>query len=246
MRRLAVAVAMLALVIPSAASAGPPPPPKVVLTADFRSQDFATYYSIAVTPANKAHVTFWTLTPPAVDPGCKLFAKSASTQDSAVWKHGDEDGCDHTKMGPEGHQGVVTATVSDGTYACTASYPGTVSGPAPPATCTSLDIHRVIGRVLSEIADEVHAVDMIQHPDKKAVNPWQDWLHAGTPAGHDFSDLEHSVLPVPAGAAAHLHRAATLDKLALEIPAKAVSQIHKATAEKRAAVAMLEAITVTP
>jgi hypothetical protein len=64
--------------------------------------------------------------------------------DTFVWHHGDIGlnpgiptyGCDHLLMGPSGHQGVVTVTVSRGTEECTATYDGTNSGVGPPARCT--------------------------------------------------------------------------------------------------------------
>jgi hypothetical protein len=63
-----------------------------------------------------------------------------------VWYHGDvgvyQDrppyGCDHTKMGPDGHQGVVTLIVDDANpgatytpWVCQANYYGTDTGLAP-------------------------------------------------------------------------------------------------------------------
>ena len=48
-----------------------------------------------------------------------------------TWYHGDKGsypassyGCDHHKMGPSGHQGIVSATVSNGTWSCTATTDG--------------------------------------------------------------------------------------------------------------------------
>jgi hypothetical protein len=63
--------------------------------------------------------------------------------DEFVWAHGDNDGCDHRKMGTKGHQGVISVVVSDGHWACTAKYEGTnsssASNPAPqPEPCKKL------------------------------------------------------------------------------------------------------------
>ena len=52
--------------------------------------------------------------------------------DAFTWYHGDVGsypgssyGCDHTKMGARGHQGIVTVEVTDGRWVCTASIDGT-------------------------------------------------------------------------------------------------------------------------
>ena len=37
----------------------------------------------------------------------------------------DKYHCDHTKMGPHGHQGLITVLVSDGVWECRATYKGT-------------------------------------------------------------------------------------------------------------------------
>jgi hypothetical protein len=49
-----------------------------------------------------------------------------------TWFHGDKGaypgttyGCDHTKMGERGHQGIVTVEVIEGSWVCTASIDGT-------------------------------------------------------------------------------------------------------------------------
>src|SRR5207249_4328349 len=64
-----------------------------------------------------------------------------------LWYHGDKGsyadepdyGCDHTKMGPMGHQGTVSVTVSDGSWQCTATYGGTNDGTGPAAKpCTQV------------------------------------------------------------------------------------------------------------
>ena len=55
-----------------------------------------------------------------------------------TWFHGDKGaypgssyGCDHHKMGPSGHQGIVSVTVSDGTWSCTATTDGSNLGLLP-------------------------------------------------------------------------------------------------------------------
>jgi hypothetical protein len=52
--------------------------------------------------------------------------------DAFTWYHGDVGsypgssyGCDHTKMGARGHQGIVAVVITDGRWVCTASIDGT-------------------------------------------------------------------------------------------------------------------------
>lgn len=97
----------------------------------------------------------------AVDVGCNnkgvgvanpyVDARAPRTQVSTfIWTHPDRqlpDGslsgynCDHTLMGPRGHQGLITVTVTDARWTCTASYRGTRTGfgknagQPGPATC---------------------------------------------------------------------------------------------------------------
>ena len=63
-----------------------------------------------------------------------------------TWYHGDKGsypqssyGCDHTKMGARGHQGIVSVKVTEGNWVCTASIDGTNLGLEPihgdPAVC---------------------------------------------------------------------------------------------------------------
>jgi hypothetical protein len=92
----------------------------------------------------------------AVDPTCDNSYLPGSTNPkpdvyvwaglgaSFVWYHGDAGtymtmepfgssmyGCDHSKMGPSGHQGVVTVAVGDGSWICTESIAGTNLGLTP-------------------------------------------------------------------------------------------------------------------
>ena len=58
---------------------------------------------------------------------------AGATTDDFVWHHPDPAdstppgmySCDHADQGPSGHQGLITAVVSDGTWQCTATYKGT-------------------------------------------------------------------------------------------------------------------------
>jgi hypothetical protein len=83
-----------------------------------------------------------------LDPGCNnsLLPNGQTTTNSDgnaayvwsalsnefTWFHGDKGaypgstyGCDHTKMGERGHQGIVTVKVTEGNWVCTASIDGT-------------------------------------------------------------------------------------------------------------------------
>jgi hypothetical protein len=56
----------------------------------------------------------------------------SSLSNEFTWYHGDVGsypgssyGCDHTKMGARGHQGIVTVVITDGRWTCTATIDGT-------------------------------------------------------------------------------------------------------------------------
>jgi hypothetical protein len=80
--------------------------------------------------------------------------------DDFIWYHGDKGaypnapayGCDHTKMGPSGHEGHVRVVVSDGYWECLAIIDGTNLTPQPvnsgPARCDETDL----GHALRELA----------------------------------------------------------------------------------------------
>jgi hypothetical protein len=78
-----------------------------------------------------------------VDPGCNNNNVLAGTAAQFIWYHPDAVNstppgayhCNHFLMGPKGHQGRITVTVSDGLWACTAHYDGTLTGAGPPAIC---------------------------------------------------------------------------------------------------------------
>jgi hypothetical protein len=64
--------------------------------------------------------------------GSKAVYTWSDLAEEFIWYHGDVDsypgstyGCDHKKMGARGHQGIVTVTVTDGQWVCTASIEGT-------------------------------------------------------------------------------------------------------------------------
>ena len=52
-----------------------------------------------------------------------------------MWKHGDQDGCNHQIYYNRGHPGIVTLKVTDGTFTCTETYFGTLTGKGLFADC---------------------------------------------------------------------------------------------------------------
>lgn len=153
--RGAVAGLLLAAVLTvawSSAAAKGSPLTLSPVTATFSGAAFATTYTvIAKEPGAKLSYA-WTLrlqlvdaagaTDPAtpgahaaVDKGCNNRGVLASSATTFVWHHGDQDTCDHSKMGPSGHQGLITVSVSDGTWTCTATYRGTNTGVGKAAAC---------------------------------------------------------------------------------------------------------------
>ncbi|MGH2934872.1 MAG: hypothetical protein ACRDL2_10235, partial [Gaiellaceae bacterium] len=135
------ALVLVLLLVGAGAAAGkqkpkPNRPPKVApIAANFVQQDFATYYTAKATDPDGDSLTYtWSLKPPKADPGCSMFASPSSTQ--AVWHHGDQHGCNHQIYGPRGHPGIVTLKVTDGTFACTETYFGTLTGKGLFGACT--------------------------------------------------------------------------------------------------------------
>jgi PKD repeat protein len=135
----ALIVLVLAVGVAGAAAAPPkkPPnrPPKVTpIAATFVQQDFATYYKATATDPDGDNLTYtWSLKPPKADPTCNAF--SSPDSNDAVWKHGDQDGCNHQIYYSRGHPGIVTLKVTDGTFTCTETYFGTLTGKGLFADC---------------------------------------------------------------------------------------------------------------
>ena len=128
------AAALLLLLGPTATHADTTPPVVTPITARFIQSNFATNYVASARDADGDKLTTsWSLATPAKDPKCKSFRVASPT--TAVWQHGDKDGCNHAITGPIGHPGTVTYKAADRTWTCTATYVGTVSGVGKPATC---------------------------------------------------------------------------------------------------------------
>ena len=77
-----------------------------------------------------------------VDGKCTNRGVATSSTASFVWHHGEPppDNCDHRKMGPSGHQGLITLTLTDGTTTCLATYRGTNTGVGSAAVCYSVPV----------------------------------------------------------------------------------------------------------
>lgn len=135
------------------------------VTAEFVQAEFATHYTVEAVDLSGTPKYSWSLklelvdrpgapdpTNPGsaatVDPGCTNNLYGLSPSDTShstefVWHHPDPQDsvplgryhCNHQLEGPSGHQGVVTVTVTQGTWVCTASYDGTNSGKGKAASC---------------------------------------------------------------------------------------------------------------
>ena len=107
-------------------------------TLDIRyvPSEFATHYAVnAIDTAGLPLRYQWVFQPPANDPNCNNHGNVHPTTAEFVWVHGDQDGCDHTKQGPLGHDGTVDVIVTDGKFTCGAEYKGTQgANDAPDAT----------------------------------------------------------------------------------------------------------------
>jgi hypothetical protein len=114
------------------------------LQVTFVPSEFATHYEVGATDSAGLAITYaWTLTPPTADPACNNHGNLTSSSNEFIWRHGDQDHCDHTKQGALGHLGIVSVVVSDTSSSCSASYGGTEGANGSPTasvplTCTAL------------------------------------------------------------------------------------------------------------
>jgi PKD repeat protein len=128
------------------------------ITANFVQAQFTTHYTVFASDTAGHQLTYaWTLklqlidksgaanpgepgSHAAVDPGCNNHGKLTATTSAFAWQHGDASlgNCDHSKMGPSGHQGIITLVVSDGVWSCTTSYNGTNTGVGQGVTCAQI------------------------------------------------------------------------------------------------------------
>jgi PKD repeat protein len=104
------------------------------IKATFSAQAFATTYIASATDSDGDKLKLsWQLAAPTQDPGCNKFSTLSPT--SAIWHHGDQDGCNHAVQGPRGHKGTVRFFVYDGYWTCTETYDGTITGTGGGAAC---------------------------------------------------------------------------------------------------------------
>ena len=114
------------------------PPAVSPIHALFIESASATHYTVtAQEPNGGGQLTYqWRLIPPTADPGCNHFSATGNT---AVWQHGDQDGCNHQVQVSQGHPGTVIVTISDGAFICSATYFGTNSGIGPAPACSPVN-----------------------------------------------------------------------------------------------------------
>lgn len=137
------------------------------ITALFVQAEYATHFNVHATDTKGRALKYnWSLKLQLVDPAkatnpgtpgsgaavdlnCNNQGKLSASTLEFIWKHGDGSlgNCDHSKMGPSGHQGRITVVVSDGVWACTAIYNGTNSGIGKGGTCAQLVIAPVASSV---------------------------------------------------------------------------------------------------
>jgi hypothetical protein len=220
--RLALAICCVAAVSVGAtglASAADSPLTMSPITATFVSTEFATHYTVDAFDLDSKKLTYrWSLelelvdkagapspdlpgSGAAVDLGCDNHGKLTSTADEFVWHHADppKDNCDHSKMGPSGHQGSIVLVVSDGTWACTAEYGGTNSGKGKDAVCKKEDV-TVPGTLRKAIAtvDEAVTFEKQALDDLKATPPRLTDAYENTDKGR-LKDYAAEDLEISAG-----------------------------------------------
>ncbi|HEX7626668.1 MAG TPA: PKD domain-containing protein [Gaiellaceae bacterium] len=114
------------------------------IKAVFVAKEFATHYSVVASEPGAKLTYAWSLKLQrvdvkggAVDAGCTNRGVLTGTTATFVWHHGGTpaDHCDHAKMGPSGHEGLLTVVVSDKTWSCTATFKGTNDGTGTAAVC---------------------------------------------------------------------------------------------------------------
>ena len=130
-----VALGMLVLA-PAVAAAGDLQ--STAVQARFVQAEFATYYHVAASGGSGKYRYQWALAPPSGDPGCNHFGPLPNDPTTAIWHHGDQDGCDHNvQVSGKGHPGTVAVVVGDGSHSCSASYFGTETGTGSAADCSA-------------------------------------------------------------------------------------------------------------
>jgi hypothetical protein len=164
--RGAALAALCVIALAASASAAPAPGarthaagfPLVAIHFEFKSDEFATHYTVVNTLDRNglldlANATYsWSLKPPDNDTTCNNHGVLSGTGKDFVWKHGNvgenghDDGCHHDIGLPDsGHQGTVSVEVKDPKWSCVASYTGTQAadgsaiGDGPAGNCDALN-----------------------------------------------------------------------------------------------------------
>ena len=121
--RTLVLLVLAAAIVPVALAAPEAKAPTVSMQATFQENLFKTDYRIVIRRGANRTIgnVVWTFKKPPQEPGCTQFS---SHRLNASWLHGDQHGCDHTKMGPRGHAGVVAAKFTLGNLVCRVSFVG--------------------------------------------------------------------------------------------------------------------------
>ncbi len=111
------------------------------IVAVFDPDKRQTVYTEKATGPDERPLSYeWTLVEHN-DATCVLFEPNVPADDSATWHHGDDQGCDHSLEGSNGHVGTITVIVRNAAWACVAFYNGSNSGQGPdpdPSTCVEL------------------------------------------------------------------------------------------------------------
>lgn len=127
-----VATVSTAPTAPTTTAAIPAAPTVSPVHADFKPLRRATYYAVSATAAGQGTPTYtWSLSPPKGNASCNRFGPVPGTPNEAVWRHADNDGCNHALMGVDGHPGTVTVIVKTTAWVCDATFFGTVTRSGP-------------------------------------------------------------------------------------------------------------------
>ncbi len=242
-----LAVAQIGLSVPAATAVSPAVSPAIdrpaafdigPIVATFKQEDFATYYTVAVTPAKGAPDVKirWVLNPPIGNRGCRKFQESASNPSAAVWNHGSQDGCPHEQDEPLGHPGTVSVYVRDGVFRCEATYFGTESGTGGEPECENTALGNATEHVFASLRNERFWIEeMKAGRDRRAIIQF---------AGFALAEAREWAVKggAPTGVVALIDRAIQLDRTALSQPrAQVMRTLSAAIALKEQALRLLRA-----
>jgi hypothetical protein len=112
------------------------PPDLKPMLADFVPAQSETVYTQRATNPDRRDLRYhWTLVEHN-DFTCVNFEPNEPRENQAIWHHGDNQGCNHSLEGPNGHVGTISVIVRDGKFECAAFYNGSNDGEGPqPPRC---------------------------------------------------------------------------------------------------------------